>query len=88
VIVSKPGFCQARTNTTPHFCMIIPVTLKSARSNATHLPPQLARLGSDEVVLIELQGSLTVETNEVEDRDGQAVGTLHIDEARPSVPYV
>lgn len=38
-------------------------------------PPALAQFGSDEMVLIELQGSLEVEGNNV----GQTVGKLSVD---------
>ncbi|KAI0655350.1 Ctf8-domain-containing protein [Cubamyces menziesii] len=41
------------------------------------LPPQLVQFGTDELVLIELQGALDVEGN----KDGQLVGKLRIDPA-------
>lgn len=40
--------------------MIIPINIAISR-NGVPLPPQLARFGTDEVVLIELQGALEVE---------------------------
>jgi chromosome transmission fidelity protein 8 len=79
------SFCQARTNS--YNIMIIPITVRTT-GNTAGLPPQLARLGNDEVVLIELQGSLAVETNQIEDKDGQPVGKLHIDEARPNLALI
>ncbi|KAI0955683.1 hypothetical protein AcV7_006281 [Taiwanofungus camphoratus] len=60
--------------------MIIPVNLPdsgSSVSTSATLPPQLAQFGGDELVLIELQGSLEVEG----DRRGQTVGKLRIDDA-------
>lgn len=57
--------------------MVIPIILNVAScSNGRTLPPQLARFGTDEVVLIELQGALDVEG----DRQGETVGKLCIDE--------
>lgn len=58
--------------------MIIPVNLPSSSNseNETTFPPQLAKLGTKEVILLELQGSVQTEG----DRDGQLVGTLKIDE--------
>ena len=55
--------------------MIIPVTLKPPSGDGRKLPPQLASLGSGELVLIELQGSLEVQGP----TDSQFVGTLEID---------
>ncbi|KAG8908369.1 hypothetical protein FRB99_007297 [Tulasnella sp. 403] len=56
--------------------MIIPVKFPKD-PDAVPLPPTLARLGSDEIVLIELQGSLDIdgEQNDVE----EIVGTLGLD---------
>ena len=54
--------------------MLIPITRKPSE-NPYKLPPQLAKLGNDEIVLIELQGSLDVEGTP----DGELVGTLEID---------
>jgi chromosome transmission fidelity protein 8 len=54
--------------------MIIPIT-RTPGSNPQKLPPQLAKIGTDEVVLIEFQGSLEVGGAP----DGQLVGTLTID---------
>ncbi|KII85100.1 hypothetical protein PLICRDRAFT_331314 [Plicaturopsis crispa FD-325 SS-3] len=61
--------------------MIIPINIPASGSSTTpKLPPQLATLGNDEVVLIELQGALEVECNAPTDRDGQMVGKLRMDE--------
>ncbi|TFK49393.1 hypothetical protein OE88DRAFT_1683280 [Heliocybe sulcata] len=62
--------------------MIIPITLPRSSSSAPSLPPALAKLGSSEVVLLELQGSLEVEG----DRAGQAVGTLTFPEDNNAKP--
>ncbi|EKM58527.1 uncharacterized protein PHACADRAFT_140527 [Phanerochaete carnosa HHB-10118-sp] len=55
--------------------MIIPVNVNIAGSSSTPLPPQFAQYGTDEVVLVELQGELDVEG----DTGGQFVGKLTID---------
>jgi hypothetical protein len=66
--------------------MIIPITFPSPSTESNvdspRLPPQLAKLGHDEFVLIELQGSLSVEG--VATTRGQLVGTLRVDEASRS----
>ncbi|TFK49386.1 hypothetical protein OE88DRAFT_422511 [Heliocybe sulcata] len=62
--------------------MIIPITLPRPSSSSPSLPRALAKLGSSEVVLIELQGSLEVEG----DRAGQAVGTLTFPEDNNAKP--
>ena len=57
--------------------MIIPINIpSSSRFDNNTLPPPLARIGTDELVLIELQGSFQTEG----DRSGQLVGHLHIGE--------
>ncbi|KAG6865975.1 hypothetical protein C0991_009977 [Blastosporella zonata] len=43
------------------------------------LPPGLAKISHDEVVLIELQGALEVEGNHPSERDGKLVGKLTVD---------
>ncbi|KAF4564020.1 hypothetical protein EYR36_003269 [Pleurotus pulmonarius] len=58
--------------------MIIPVTLST--SPGAKLPAGLAKISHDEVVLIELQGALEVETTKPGERDGKVVGRLTIDE--------
>ncbi|KAL4243254.1 hypothetical protein ABKN59_011499 [Abortiporus biennis] len=56
--------------------MIIPIHLPTPGSSSSNtLPPQFAQFGTDEVVLIELQGSLEVEG----DKANQRVGKLSID---------
>lgn len=56
--------------------MIIPINITQAgTSSLKNLPPQLAQFGTDELVLIELQGALEVEG----DGQGQVVGKLSID---------
>ncbi|KAI0820692.1 Ctf8-domain-containing protein [Trametes gibbosa] len=60
--------------------MIIPinVNIPGPSSPTSHrLPPQLVHFGSDEVVLIEMQGLLEVDGN----KDGQLVGKLRVDPA-------
>ncbi|TDL25684.1 hypothetical protein BD410DRAFT_716936 [Rickenella mellea] len=63
--------------------MIIPINFASSSNSDARLPPQLARIGTDEVVLIELQGALQVEG----DRAGQQVGKLHFanDDEKPTL---
>ena len=58
--------------------MIIPVNFSAnaSKASSSKLPPQLAKIGTDEVVLIELQGSLHTEG----DRNGELIGILRIDE--------
>ncbi len=63
--------------------MLISVTLPSCSANPK-LPSSLAKISHDEVVLIELQGSLDVESKHPTERNGQFVGKLKIDEATVS----
>lgn len=57
--------------------MILPLTLPSKPSpGAPALPSALARLGSSELFLLELQGELEVSG----DKPGQLVGRLTIDD--------
>jgi len=60
--------------------MIIPINVGSSSSNPK-LPPGLAKISHEEVVLIELQGSLEVECTHITESDGKLVGKLVIDEA-------
>ncbi|KAI0090997.1 Ctf8-domain-containing protein [Irpex rosettiformis] len=60
--------------------MIIPINIATSSAGPT-LPPQLAKFGTDELVLIELQGSLDVE-GEI---SGQLVGKLDL-ETDPKKP--
>ncbi|KAG8920471.1 hypothetical protein FRC03_010493 [Tulasnella sp. 419] len=64
--------------------MIIPINLPNVihPADGQQLPPILANLGSNEVVLIELQGSLELEG----DRTGEIVGDLSLEiPARPTL---
>ncbi|KAF7971068.1 hypothetical protein HWV62_22125 [Athelia sp. TMB] len=61
--------------------MLIPITISAGSPSASApLPPQLAKLGNDELVLIELQGALDVECTDPSERDGQLVGKFRLDE--------
>lgn len=64
------------------FKMLIPINI--ALSTSSPLPPQLAKLGNDELVLIELQGSLDVECTDNNERNGQAVGKFKLEEGSVS----
>ncbi|KAK7690444.1 hypothetical protein QCA50_005542 [Cerrena zonata] len=59
--------------------MIIPINLHPERSSSTSstctFPPALAQFGSDELILVELQGSLEVEGDNI----GATVGKLSVD---------
>lgn len=57
--------------------MIIPLKFPT-NTSTEELPPQLARLGSNEVVLIELQGFLEIE-GEANEGEEVVVGTLSMD---------
>ncbi|EIW62344.1 uncharacterized protein TRAVEDRAFT_118314 [Trametes versicolor FP-101664 SS1] len=60
--------------------MLVPVNVNiPGPSSPAHrkLPPQLVQFGSDELVLIEMQGSLEVDGN----KDSQLVGKLRLDPA-------
>ena len=52
--------------------MIIPLNVALKGHSRRTLPPQLVQFGSDELVLIELQGTLDVEG----EMEGQFVGKL------------
>ena len=57
--------------------MIIPLNISNDASSSNGLlPPQLAQFGTDELVLIEMQGTLEVDG----DKAGQTVGKLTIDD--------
>lgn len=62
--------------------MIIPIHVSNVGASTSQhkFPPQLAQFGSEEVILIELQGSLEAEG----DKQGQTVGKLRIDDATVS----
>ncbi|RPD54117.1 hypothetical protein L226DRAFT_617229 [Lentinus tigrinus ALCF2SS1-7] len=53
----------------------INIDLPGPSSTRRQLPPQLVQFGTEELVLIELQGALEVEGN----KDGQLVGKLRVD---------
>ncbi|KAJ7442463.1 Ctf8-domain-containing protein [Mycena latifolia] len=61
--------------------MIISINFSLPSSSAAKLPPSLAKISHDELVLIELQGALEVECVSDSERDGRLVGRLCIDEA-------
>lgn len=60
--------------------MIVPIRVNASFDANCSLPPQLVKLGNHESMLIELQGSLEVESNEPRERDGQRIGRLRFDE--------
>lgn len=55
--------------------MIIPVNVALDQPTARRLPPNFAQFGTDEVVLVEMQGVLDVEG----EMKGQFVGKLNVD---------
>ncbi|KAE9405184.1 hypothetical protein BT96DRAFT_916365 [Gymnopus androsaceus JB14] len=60
--------------------MLIPITFNAPSSSTPKLPPSLAKISHDEVVLIELQGALEIESSHPNERDGKLIGTLTIDQ--------
>jgi hypothetical protein len=62
----------------------IPITISPPSSSNLKLPPGLVKISHDEIMLIELQGSLEVDLNHPSERNGRLVGTLKIDEATVS----
>lgn len=60
--------------------MIIPINVASSSFSNPKLPPGLAKISHDELVLVELQGSLEVECNHISERNGKLVGSLKVDE--------
>lgn len=62
--------------------MLIPISISPASTSS--LPPQIAKLGNGELVLIELQGSLAVECTDNSERDGQLVGKFRFEEGSVS----
>jgi len=58
--------------------MIIPITIDLSSGSRPTLPSSLARLGNDDVALIELQGMLDVEGNDTA-REGRLIGKLNMD---------
>ncbi|KAG6832784.1 hypothetical protein H0H92_009402 [Tricholoma furcatifolium] len=62
--------------------MIIPINVASSSSSSNpKLPPNLAKISHDEVVLIELQGAFEVECNHPSEREGKLIGKLNFDPA-------
>ena len=59
--------------------MIIPIDIPSPSTDRPTLLPELVRIGHREVILIELQGTLHIECNHTNERDGRLVGKLKID---------
>ncbi|KAI0701529.1 Ctf8-domain-containing protein [Cerioporus squamosus] len=55
--------------------MLIDINVNLPGPSQRPLPPQLVQFGTEELVLIELQGALEVEGN----KDGQLVGKLRVD---------
>ncbi|KAJ3852578.1 chromosome transmission fidelity protein 8 [Lentinula lateritia] len=62
--------------------MLIPVTFDRHSSTSTlqKLPPSLLKISHDEVVLLDLQGALEVDSSHPNERDGKFIGTLTIDD--------
>lgn len=54
--------------------MIVPITVTPPNAFSPKLPPSIAKLGHDELFLIELQGMLDVQSTA---KDGQLIGTLN-----------
>jgi chromosome transmission fidelity protein 8 len=67
--------------------MIIPINVAPPSSNSK-LPPGLAKISHEEIVLIELQGTLEVECTHISESDGKLVGKLKIDEASVSAVII
>ncbi|KIJ67017.1 hypothetical protein HYDPIDRAFT_85236 [Hydnomerulius pinastri MD-312] len=66
--------------------MIIPVTVSPPSQFSPKLPPSIAKLGHDELFLIELQGTLDVEGSETTGKDGQLIGKLNTaDMSKPTL---
>ncbi|KAG0702952.1 Ctf8-domain-containing protein [Suillus ampliporus] len=61
--------------------MLIDVSVSLSNAFNPKLPPCIAKLGHEELVLIELQGTLDIECNEDSTRDGQFVGKLNLMDA-------
>ncbi|KAH7868357.1 Ctf8-domain-containing protein [Lentinula edodes] len=62
--------------------MLIPVTFDRhpSTSSLQKLPPSLLKISHDEVVLLDLQGALEVDSSHPNERDGKFIGTLTIDD--------
>lgn len=57
--------------------MIVPIAVTPPNAFSPKLPPTIAKLGHDELFLIELQGMLDVQGSESTAKDGQLIGTLN-----------
>ncbi|KAJ7649925.1 Ctf8-domain-containing protein [Roridomyces roridus] len=66
--------------------MFIPIHFTPSSSSSSKLPPALAQISHDEVVLIELNGALEVECTSDYERDGKVVGRLVVDANGKSAP--
>ncbi|KAF9041919.1 hypothetical protein BDZ89DRAFT_980990 [Hymenopellis radicata] len=60
--------------------MIIPVDFVLPSTSNLKLPPSVAKVSHDEIVLVELQGTLDVESTYEGERDGKLVGKLTLDD--------
>lgn len=65
--------------------MIIPIEFDAPSASNPKLPASIARVSHDEVVLIELQGTLDVESTYEGEHDGKFVGKLTVDDALVSL---
>ncbi|KAK0205053.1 Ctf8-domain-containing protein [Desarmillaria ectypa] len=61
--------------------MLIPIDIPIPSASNRKLSPAFAKVSHDETVLIELQGTLDVESNHENELNGKLVGKLSIDEA-------
>lgn len=61
--------------------MVIDVSVSLSNAFNPKFPSCIAKLGHDELVLIELQGTLDIECDEDTTRDGQFVGKLNLEDA-------
>lgn len=57
--------------------MIVPITVTPPNAFSPKLAPSIAKLGHDELFLIELQGKLDVRCPESTAKDGQLIGMLN-----------
>jgi chromosome transmission fidelity protein 8 len=67
--------------------MLIDVSVSLSNAFNPKFPSCVAKLGYDELVLIELQGTLDIECDEDTTRDGQFVGKLSLEDAVSRVLY-
>ncbi|KAF8843785.1 hypothetical protein BDN67DRAFT_963970 [Paxillus ammoniavirescens] len=57
--------------------MIIPISVSPPNHFSPKLHPSVAKLGHDELFLIELQGTLNVEGSKTTSKDGQLIGKMN-----------